>query len=237
MKKEHVSYAIVLSFGLLLSVAAIASTTITSTVLTAGGLLTVPAGYSLDTAAAGQLNIGTTTATSVVVGSATAKVGIGTTTPFASFSVNSVAGSAGFTVGSSTMTSLLVDKFGNVGVSSSTPYVALGVVGTTTSSAGTVIGALGTPVNQMVFGTCTPTIGSITASTTLSAICTGSETYVNGTGWKVFVTPNITEDKNIVFVSASSTASGIQVTLLNVNNTGVGAVNPTDNAWNWMAVR
>ncbi len=211
-----------------------------STLATSRGM-TVVAGYGLDTAGGGQLNIGTTTATSVIIGSAAAKVGVGaTTTPLAALSVNTEAGSPGFVVGSTTATHLIIDKNGFVGVASSSPYVALGVVGTTTASGGMIIGGSGNGISHFLFGTCTPTIGSLAASTSVSAICTGSAA-VTGTGYRVFVTPNINgasnEDRNIQFVSASSTASGIQVTVRNENFTGVGAIDPTDNAWAWMAVR
>lgn len=57
------------------------------------------------------------------------KLGIGTTTPFAQLSVNSSAGLAGLTIGSSTATSFIVDKNGNVGVKTSAPSQALMVTG------------------------------------------------------------------------------------------------------------
>lgn len=217
-KKEYFLYVFVCLVGLSLAIgAAYASTTISTDVVTGGnmyatstmavtgaitgystltvtgainasstiatsGNITVPAGYAIDTAGAGVLNIGTSTATSINIG----KAGV--------------------------------------------PAVMVNASSTLASFGG------GTTVSNIAFGTCTPTIGSITASTTLSAICTGSEA-VNSTAWKVFVTPNITEDINISFVSASSTALGIQVTLTNRNITGVGAINPTDNAWSWMAIK
>src|SRR3989344_5254606 len=66
-KREYVSYGAVLLFGLLLSaLAANAATTISSAVLTAGGTITVPAAYSLDTAATG-ITIGSTSMTSAIV--------------------------------------------------------------------------------------------------------------------------------------------------------------------------
>ena len=223
-RKEFVFYVSLFLFGILMSaMAASASSTISTNISTDGALsvtgastltgavnasstlatsrnITVVAGYGLDTAGGGVLNLGTTTATTVIIGSSSA----------------------------------------NVGIASSSPYVALGVTGTTTASLGMVIGGKGTGITQLLFGTCTPTVGSLTASTSVSAVCTGSEA-VNSAGWRVFVTPNINgaagEDRNIQFVSASSTASGIQVTVRNENFTGVGAVDPTDNAWYWMALR
>ena len=96
----------------------------------------------------------------------------------------------------------------------------------------------GTTVAGFLFGTCTPTIGSVAASSTLSVICTDSEA-VNSTTYKVFVTPNIT-NPSIIFSSASSTASGIQVSVYNtgwVAGAAGVAVNPTDNIWSWMAIK
>src|SRR3990167_346147 len=94
-KKEYLSYVFVLLVGLLLSaMAANAASTVAlsistgahlyaSSTLATSGNITVVAGYGLDTAGGGLLNLGTTTATGVVIGSATAKVGVSSTTPFA----------------------------------------------------------------------------------------------------------------------------------------------------------
>jgi len=49
------------------------------------------------------------------------RLGLGTTTPFAKLSVNSVAGEAAFAIGSSTGTSFIVDRNGNVGVGTTNP--------------------------------------------------------------------------------------------------------------------
>ncbi len=100
-KKEYVSYVFVLLAGLLMSgIAAYATTSIglgiatggsfyaTGTVNVAGAILasstiatsgniTVPAAYALDTAGGGALNIGTTTATSITIGSVTANTTFG----------------------------------------------------------------------------------------------------------------------------------------------------------------
>lgn len=262
-RKEYVSYVAVLLFGLLVSaMAANAASTISTNISTGGtlavtgastltgavavtgainasstlatsGNMTVVAGYGLDTAGAGVLNLGTTTATTVIVGSASAKVGVGaTTTPLAALSVNTEAGSPGFVVGSTTATHFIVDKVGFVGVASSSPYTALAVTGTTTSSAGVRIGSAGSGVSQLLFGTCTVTFASITASSTQVSTC--SATGVGLTD-RVFVTPHIS-DNGIIFVSASSTAANvIQVALFNVGLSG--AVNPADNTWSWMALR
>ena len=167
-----------------------------SSTLATSGKITVPAGYTLDTAGAGALNLGTTTATSVIIGSATAKVGIASTSP----------------------------------------YVALGVTGTTTASAGMVVGALGSPITQLLFGTCTYNpAAAITASSSLSTNCTGA-TGVN-TGDKVFVTPRSLTN-SLVLTSASSTSSGvIQVTVYYIaTSTAGGNYTPASATWDWMAI-
>jgi hypothetical protein len=82
LKREHVSYALVLSFGLLLSaMAASAATSISSTALTAGGTLSVTGistltgnvgigsstpGYPLSVVGSGYFSGGTVTAASVL---------------------------------------------------------------------------------------------------------------------------------------------------------------------------
>ncbi len=56
-------------------------------------------------------------------------IGQGTSTPFAQLSVNSEAGNAALVVGSSTATSLIVDKNGNVGIGTASPTRLLDVNG------------------------------------------------------------------------------------------------------------
>ena len=160
------------------------ASTFYNTVTLSAANLKVSPGYGMDVSSSGVLNIGTTTATQINIGSASGPVVI--------------------TNASSTLA-----NFGG-----------------------------GTTVAGFLFGTCTPTIGSIAASSTLSAICTGSAT-VNSTAYKVFVTPNIT-NPSIIFSSASSTASGIQVSVYNtgwVAGAAGVAVDPTDNIWSWMAIK
>jgi hypothetical protein len=94
------------------------------------------------------------------------------------------------------------------------------------------VASTGDTVSEIQFGTCTVTIGSITASTTAMATCTATGVT---TAFQVFVRPYIT-DNGIVMVSASSTANDtIQIAVHNIGYTG--AVNPADNVWGWMAVR
>lgn len=89
----------------------------------------------------------------------------------------------------------------------------------------------GTTVAGLLFGTCTPSFGTVTASTTKTVLCGSTDL----TDYNIFVTPYIT-DTEIIFSSASSTASGISVS---VYNTGAitGDIATTDNAWSWMAIK
>ena len=57
-------------------------------------------------------------------------VGVGTSTPFSTLSVNAASGASAFSIGSSSSSYLLVDKFGNVGVGTSSPWRTLSVKGT-----------------------------------------------------------------------------------------------------------
>lgn len=141
--------------------------------------------------------------------------------------------------GASTLATLSVSGAsaltGAVGIASTSPYVKLGVTGTTTSSAGMVIGATGSAITQILFGTCSVNLPSITASTTAVADCTA--TGVTTTD-KVFVTPSGLED-DVIFTSASSTgANTIQVAAYNVGSLiGDGSINPAAATWSWMAIK
>ena len=163
-----------------------------SSTLATSGKITVPNGYGLDTAGAGTLNLGTSTATSVIIGSATAKVGIASTSP----------------------------------------YVALGVTGTTTASAGMVIGALGSPVTQLLFGTCSvDPADSLAATTTQSATCTATGVVA---GDKIFVTSPSNLEFNLLFTGATAAAGSITITVFNNSTTTISA---TAKTWSWMAIR
>ena len=170
----------------------------------------------------------------LVVDFSTNRIGIGTTSPWALFSVNpdQVSG-AEFAVGSSTKTDLIVTNAGRVGVGSTTPFVALGITGTTTSSAGAIVGIDGSPVNQIRFGTCTYNPGAVVTTSGLSTNCTGA-TGVTPTD-RVFVTPQQLE-LGLIFTAASSTAADvIQVTVLNATTTG--GITPASRSWFWMAIK
>jgi hypothetical protein len=57
-------------------------------------------------------------------------IGVGTTTPLGAISINNEAGNTAFVVGSTTATSFIINKNGNVGIGSSSPSTALVVNGT-----------------------------------------------------------------------------------------------------------
>ncbi|MEK7636607.1 MAG: hypothetical protein AAB362_02875 [Patescibacteria group bacterium] len=136
---------------------------------------------------------------------------------------------------------LVLDAGGNkVGVGSSSPFVALGVTGTTTSSAGAIFGLNGSAISQVRFGVCTYNPGgAISASSTVSTNCT-SATGV-GTSDRVFVTP-VNLENGLVMTSASSTSADvIQVSVLNTGWVNGGthgvAITPASRSWFWMAIR
>jgi hypothetical protein len=92
-------------------------------------------------------------------------------------------------------------------------------------------GSTGTTVAGLMHGTCANVTATVTASSTASFTCavTGMDTT-----WKVFVSPYIT-DTNMIFTSASTTATGFQVS---VYNTGVIAnTTLTSHSWQWMAIK
>lgn len=191
----------------------------------------------------------------------TAYFGGTATSTFNSAGNLSVAGTLGATGASTLSSTLTVSGLSSFGQASSTRFsvfdtayfggtatstfssagvltLAGNLVLTTASSTGLAtldsikVSAVGDTLADFQFGTCTVTIGSITASTTAMATCTATGVT---TAHKVFVTPFIT-DNGIFMVSASSTAADtIQVAVHNVGYTG--AVNPADNVWSWMAIK
>lgn len=191
----------------------------------------------------------------------TAYFGGTATSTFNSAGNLSVAGTLGVTGASTLSSTLTVSGLSSFGQASSTRFsvfdtayfggsatstfssagaltLAGNLVLTTASSTGLAsldsikISAVGDTISDIQFGTCTVTIGSITASTTAMATCTATGVT---TTHKVFVTPYIT-DNGIFMVSASSTdVDTIQVAVHNVGYTG--AINPADNVWSWMAIK
>lgn len=95
----------------------------------------------------------------------------------------------------------------------------------------------GTTVAGLMHGSCANvTIASVNASSTAIFDCavTGMDTT-----WKIFVTPYIT-DQNMVFSSASTTATGFQIAVRNsgwVNGVPGVATGLTSHNWSWFAIK
>ncbi len=127
-----------------------------------------------------------------------------------------------------------ISTTGTMGVASTSPYVALGVTGTTTSSAGMVIGSGGTALNQVLAGTCTvnPQDGPLAEAAATTTTCTATGVV---SGDKVFITPaNL--PAGLFLVSASSTAADtIQVSIGATSSTSPSLT--TYASWSWMAIR
>lgn len=191
----------------------------------------------------------------------TAYFGGTATSTFSSAGNLSVAGTLGVTGASTLSSTLTVSGLTSLGQASSTRFSVFdtayfgGTATSTFSSTGALtlagnlvlatasstglatldsikISSVGDTLADVQHGTCTVTIGSITASTTAMATCIATGVT---TAHKVFITPYIT-DNGIFMVSASSTANDtIQIAVHNVGYTG--AVDPADNIWSWMAIK
>lgn len=176
------------------------------------------------------------------------KVGTGTTSPWGLFAIESVNGTVGastpiFVVSDQGTTTpfLMVDgNDGRVGIASSSPFVRLGITGTTTSSAGAILGINGSPVNQIRFGACTLDSGFIQASSTLIVSCTGA-TGVTATD-NIFITATKLE-YGLSLVSASSTAAdAISIAVHNNANASTSGtfgsgIDPISTSVFWMAIK
>src|SRR3989344_355563 len=213
-KREYVSYGAVLLFGLLLSaLAANAATTISSAVLTAGGTITVPAAYSLDTAAAGRLNIGTTTATSITIGRSGQTAAL--------LGDSTVAGTLGVT-GATTLASTTATEFKVGQVGTSLTRVVAGYCVTASAS----IAAATFPASTGNFAT--------TTSTFLSCTPSGGASVLSGTGDRVFVSATSSLPSYVLIQSASSTAGNL-ISVQVVNTSTSTPVAATIYAFNFFA--
>ncbi len=175
-------------------------------------------------------------------------IGVGTTSPWGQFSIESLKGTVGastpiFAVSDAGTTTpfLLVDgNDGRVGIASSSPFVRLGVTGTTTSSAGAILGINGSAINQIRFGSCTLDPGFIQASSTLIVSCTGA-TGATATD-NIFITATKLE-YGLSLVSASSTTDGaISIAVHNNGNASTSgtfgtSIDPISTSVNWMAIK
>jgi hypothetical protein len=119
-----------------------------------GGSGTVNSGVFGQLAFYGANDTAVSGTTTIVVGTTTAdanNIGIGTTSPWATLSVNAAAGATSFAIGSSSATSFLVDQFGNVGIGTTTPNATLALASNTTfSEAGGGFTALGSTTAGIV---------------------------------------------------------------------------------------
>ena len=225
-----------------------AATTIGNNITTGGTVAaleaTVTAAYGLDTAAAGQLNIGTSTATAIrigdtgvtttnagaltVTGATTLSSTLGVT-GLATFSNNitvpaayglDTAAAGVLNIGTTTATTINIGKAG-------VPVVIANASSTLANFGG------GTTVTGLLFGTCTvdfgTEIGPGVATTTNCLAANVDNTY------NFFVTPKDLETY-VAFNSASSTSSGvIQVQVFNTSTST--PVTTASHTWSWMAIK
>lgn len=232
-----------------------AATTISTNIDTGGTLTVIGVGHLQNdlNIYGNDLNIGTGIATSTISGGF--GIGIGTTTPGAAFAVatGTAATKTAFLLSNlgSNYTFLAEDSVndsspfvitagGNVGVGSSTPFVALGVTGTTTSSAGAILGINGSAVNQILFGACTLDSGFIQASSTLIVSCTGA-TGVTATD-KIFITATKLEYGLSLVSASSTTADAISIAVHNNANASTSGtfgsgLDPISTSVSWMAIK
>lgn len=126
----------------------------------------------------------------------------------------------GFATTSSATGNILTN--GSVGIASTSPTTALGVTGTTTTSAGIRIGGTGSAINHMVFGFCMIPDTTTVSTTSISATCTPSATSLGvEPSHRIFVSATGTFANRFVITGASSTAVDvIQVTIINVDSSG-----------------
>jgi hypothetical protein len=217
-KKEYLFYVFLGLIGVSLVVSSAYATTTISTSINTGGTLvvtgqiyasstvatggniTVPPAYGLDTASAGALNIGTTTANAVNIGQA----GVLTT----------VLGTLTVTQGTTLSSTLSVSGATTLLTASSTGLVKANSLN---------VGGSGTDVNNIVYGFCNITSGSVNAilaSTTAFVSCSGATGVVPTS--KVFVQATSSLTSNLIIQSASSSpvAGTISLEIFNLGNAG-----------------
>ncbi len=110
---------------------------------------------------------------------------------------------------------------------------AVAISGTTTMAAGAAIGTSGTPIIQVLTGTCTVNFGlSLPAGMSTTTACTANGVRADD---KIFMTPAGLETY-VAFSNASSTAdSVIRVQVFNTSTSTILTIAP--HTWYWMAVR
>ncbi|MDP2586938.1 MAG: hypothetical protein Q8P32_04170 [Candidatus Komeilibacteria bacterium] len=124
------------------------ATTITG-LLTANGDITLSAGATVVNTSATLLTV-----TETNVNFAASKLGVATSSPASTFSVNTAAGVNPFAVASSTGTYLMVNKSGNVGIGTNNPTTKLYV-----SGAATFTGNLTVDTNTLFVNAATNRVG------------------------------------------------------------------------------
>jgi hypothetical protein len=203
LKKEYVSYALVLLCGLLLSaMAAKASTTISTNIAT-GGNITVAAAYGLDTSAGGALNIGTTTATSITIGS----TGMTTTFPGSVAVTQNVTVTGATNTATASSTGLVKVDSLTVGTGSTASHLLLGSCSLIVpSGAGATVTASSTAAFDCAVSGVTST-DNVIAQIATSTAASGT---IGGTGSKAGLF-------SVVGAKASTTSGFITVVLLNMS--------------------
>ena len=226
-----------------------AANIIATSSLTISGLTTLTtASTSLFSAATGFFN-------NIFATSTTQFSGFGaTTSPYAQLSINSVAGSPSFVIGSSTATSFIVDKNGNVGVGTTNPktkfeidsnvsgdlLTLLNTVGGNGNTSGLLFARTSGDYFGRVAGVINP-LGSrdlafytnTGAGSSLSEVVriTGAGSFGIGTTTpfgKFAISANNGDTNSVLFTIASSTASATTsiLSVLNNGNVGVGTTTP-----------
>lgn len=195
--------------------------------------LIIPAAYSLDTLAAGTLNIGTTTANLINIGSSAATTSVlGPVTVRAAGTID--AGTAGaLYIGTSTANAIGIGK---AGVTTSIAGLAnsTGNASTTLLSIG---GSTGNTLNTVLFGFCTLAAVTVNATTTNGVACTGA-TGLDTTFTRVFVMATSTLPSGVTIQQASTTATAtINVMLFNAGGIGNATISSSTVSLNYWAVK
>ncbi|MCX6786818.1 MAG: hypothetical protein NTU85_03355 [Candidatus Kaiserbacteria bacterium] len=213
--------AVLIGLAVIFASAGIAqATTAISTSITTGGALTVSGQSSLGQATSTMLSAysayfgGTATSTFGTDGSLTLLAGLSGTSGLFSTTLG-VTGKSSLDQASTTILSANSAYIGGIGSGATTTISAGGNL----SVGGTLqAGSDGTAITHMVVGYCDIASASVTASTTAIANCTTSATI--STLDRVFVTATDTLDNFIIEAASSTSASNIQVRILNTGMSG-----------------
>jgi len=233
---------------------------------TIGLNMSVSNGYGLD-AVSGTLNIGTTTATTINIGSPTGTTAIrGNMTFPTAYGLDS--SGAILNIGTTTATTINIGSLtgltaagGRITVPAAygLDVAATGVlnIGTTTatrvnigSASAPVVMAnssstlanfgSGTTVSGLLWGTCAVNPQSITAATS-SAVSTSCSATGMTSSYKVFVTPPndgvISDDNWLVFKGASASTTAGYIEITLFNASTTASVDGPSKTWSWMAIK